>query len=299
MAEAALNFHELFDSQFMKSLQRLRLRARRAVRMGRYAQQRSKDPGHGLEFKDFRPYIAGDDLRSVDWNIYRRLGKLVVKVFEEQKDLPLYLLPDVSASMFMEQPPRIHAAQRAALAVAAVSLGQHDSVGLFPFAEDLQIRVKSKSGKSSLMLFAQHLSELTARRDTHISVAIRHFCSLQLRPGLLVILSDFFDRAGIDAVIESLRPCRHRLLLVQLVRRSDAQPLLQGHLRLKDSESGEIVDVSLTPDALQRYRSAYARFSEALECFAKQRQSILLRLDTDADVLDQVSELFDSGQLLV
>jgi len=179
MAEAALNFHELFDSQFMKSLQRLRLRARRAVRMGRYAQQRSKDPGHGLEFKDFRPYIAGDDLRSVDWNIYRRLGKLVVKVFEEQKDLPLYLLPDVSASMFMEQPPRIHAAQRAALAVAAVSLGQHDSVGLFPFAEDLQIRVKSKSGKSSLMLFAQHLSELTARRDTHISVAIRHFCSLQ------------------------------------------------------------------------------------------------------------------------
>jgi uncharacterized protein (DUF58 family) len=98
MAAAALGFHELFDAEFLKALQRLRLRARRAVRLGRYAEQRSKDLGHGLEFKDFRPYVPGDDLRSIDWNIYRRLGKLFVKLFEEQKDLPMYLMPDVSGS---------------------------------------------------------------------------------------------------------------------------------------------------------------------------------------------------------
>lgn len=299
MTSAALNFTELFDPGFLKSVQRLKLRARRAVRLGRHAEQRARDVGQGFEFRDFRPYVAGDDLRSIDWNVYRRLGKLFVKLFEEQRDLPLYLMPDVSASMFMEETPRIRAAQRAALAIAAVGLGQHDTVGLFPFAEDLQIRVKSKSGKSNLMSFAQHLSQLEARNATSLADSIRHLCTLKLRPGLLVILSDFFDPAGIDAVIQALRPCRHRLLLIQLVRRSDADPTLQGDVRLKDAESGEVVNVSITPRVLENYRAAYARFNDGLASFARQRQAILLRLDAEQDVLDQLSELFASGQLLV
>jgi uncharacterized protein (DUF58 family) len=296
---AALTFAELFEPGFLEAVQRLKLRARRAVRLGRHAEQRSRDLGAGLEFKDFRPYVAGDDLRSIDWNIYRRLGKLFVKLFEEQRDLPLYLMPDISASMFHEEVPRIRAAQRAALAIAAVSLGQHDTVGLFPFAEDLQIRVKSKSGKSSLMSFAQHLSQLHARNATRLSDSIRHFCTLQLRPGMLVILSDFFDPAGIETVVNALRPCRHRLLLIQLVRRSDAEPDVRGDLRLKDVETGALVEVSVTPQVLARYRGAYARFNEALMAFARQRQAILLQLDVDGDVLEQLSELFVSGRLLV
>jgi uncharacterized protein (DUF58 family) len=299
VTSAALNFTELFDPDFLEAVQRLKLRARRAVRLGRPAEQRARDVGQGFEFRDFRPYVAGDDLRSIDWNVYRRLGKLFVKVFEEQRDLPLYLMPDVSASMFMEETPRIQAAQRAALAIAAVGLGQHDTVGLFPFADDLQIRVKSKSGKSSLMSFAQHLSQLQARNATALADSIRHLCTLRLRPGVLVILSDFFDPAGIEAVIQALRPCRHRLLLIQLVRRSDANPTLQGDVRLKDAESGEVENVSITPQVLENYRAAYARFNDALLSFARQRQAILLRLDAEAEVLDQLSELFGSGQILV
>jgi uncharacterized protein (DUF58 family) len=296
---AALTFTELFDADFLAAVQRLKVRARCAVRFGRYAQQRSKDLGHGLEFKDFRAYVAGDDLRAIDWNVYRRLGKLFVKLFDEQKDLPLYLMPDVSASMYAEATPRIHAAQRAALAVAAVSLGQHDSVGLFPFADDLQIRVKSRSGRTSLMSFAQHLSALPARSQTHLSDSIRHFCSLKLRSGLLVILSDFFDPAGIDAVLKSLETCRHRLLLIQLVRTSDADPALQGDLRLKDSETGEVVNASITGQVLQRYREAYMRFDRALAEFARRRQVIRLKLDAERDVLEQFVELFASGRLRV
>jgi uncharacterized protein (DUF58 family) len=299
MTAAALDFTELFEPGFLKAVQRLKLRARRAVRLGRHAEQRARDLGQGLEFRDFRPYVPGDDLRSIDWNVYRRLGKLFVKLFEEQRDLPLYLMPDVSASMFMEETPRIRAAQRAALAIAAVGLGQHDTVGLFPFAEDLQIRVRSKSGKSSLMSFAQHLSQLEVRNATRLADSIRHLCTLKLRPGVLVILSDFFDPAGIDAVIDTLRPCRHRLMLIQLVRRSDADPTLQGDVRLKDAESGEVINVSVTPRVLANYREAYARFNDSLASFARQRQAILLRLDAEADVLDQLSGLFESGQLFV
>ena len=106
MAAAPIPLAELFDPDFLASVQRLRISARRVARGGRYAEQRSRDLGHGIEFRDYRPYAPGDDLRAVDWNIYRRLGRVFLRLFEELEDLPLYLLPDVSASLFLEQPPR-------------------------------------------------------------------------------------------------------------------------------------------------------------------------------------------------
>ena len=290
-----LAFKELFDPEFLEALHLLRLRARQVAPGGRYAEQKSRDLGHGMEFRDFRPYSPGDDLRSIDWNIYRRLGKVFVKLFEEQQDLPLYLMPDVSASMFMEDKPRIHAALRVALALASISLGQHDSVGLFPFADDLQIKVKSKSGKASVMSFARHLAELEPRDQTRLSNSIRRFSGMKIRRGLLVIISDFFDPDGIEAVIAALKPVRHRLLLIQLARKSDGAPDLQGDVRLRDCETGEISDITVTPAVLKRYREAYAAFNDQLDALAKSRQAALLRLDVEEDLVAQLSTLFQSG----
>ncbi len=299
MNDKALTFNELFDADFLSSLQRFSLQAQRVVRGGRSAEHPSKALGHGLEFKDFRPYSPGDDLRSIDWNIYQRLGKLFVKVFEEQQDLPLYLLMDVSASAFLEQPPRIHAALRAALALASVSLNQHDSVGLFPFGSDLQIKVKSQAGKSSLARFAQHLADLESGDQTDLGAAMRKFSGLSLRRGLLVIISDFFDPGGVQAITSALKDCRHRLLFVQLVRQSDRDPDLQGELRLRDCETGAATDVTVTPQVLRRYRQAYQRFNDALAAEARKRHAGLLRLDVEQDVVSQLSSLFAGGSLRV
>ena len=123
-----LNFDELFDADFLQALQQFSLRVGRVAPSGRLAEQKSRDRGIGLEFTDFKPYVPGDDLRSVDWNIYRRLGRLFVRVFEEQQDLPFYVLVDRSSSMYLENPPRINAALRTALALSSVALHNSDSV---------------------------------------------------------------------------------------------------------------------------------------------------------------------------
>lgn len=296
----AITYNELFDPEFLQSLQQLRMLSHRVARGGRYAEQKSEDLGHGLEFRDYRPYAAGDDLRAIDWNIYRRLGKVFLKLFEEQQDLPLYLMPDVSQSMYMETPPRARAGLRSALALASVSLNQHDSVGLFPFADDLEVVLKSKSGKSSVMTFARHLAALQSRDQTSLSVALRRLAAINLRRGLLVIISDFFDPAGIETVIKSMSSIRHRLLFIQLVRQSDANPELQGDVRLRDCETNEVTDVTITPAVLSRYRQAYEHFNEQLASFAKRRNAGLLRLDVDGDVVKQLAVLFESrGALLV
>jgi len=297
-----LSFNQLFDADFLSALSRLSLDARRVAGGGRHGERLSKDRGSGAEFKDYRPYSPGDDLRAMDWNIYRRLGKLSVRVFEEQQDLPLYLMPDVSGSLFLESPPRIVAGLRAALALAAIGLEGHDSAGLFPFDEQLRVLVKSTSGRASVMTFARHLAKLVEAeplRRTDLAGAVLKLSHLKLRPGLLVIVSDFFDPQGLAALGQALRSVRHRLLLIQLVKAADAEPTLQGDVRLEDCETGEVTDLSLTPDVLDRYRAAYRAFDAELVALAHRRGGRLLRLDVEQDLIAQLATLFASGSLHV
>jgi uncharacterized protein (DUF58 family) len=295
---------ELFDPEFFEALQRLHIHARRVARGGRHAEQRSRDLGTGIEFRDFRPYVPGDDFRSIDWTIYRRLGKVFLRLFEEFEDLPVYLLPDVSASMYMETPPRAQAGLRTALALTSIALNQHDSVGLFPFGDDLSVALRPQSGKGRLMRFATSMTQLEPAGPTDLTKSLRTLQALGLREGLAVIISDFFDPTGIEGVLAALKRVRHRLLLVQLIRPIDRDPRLSGELQmgdlqLRDCESGAIEEVSLTPAVLTRYRAAYDHFQEQLTGFANQRGIGLLQLDVEQDVLAQLATLFESGSMSV
>jgi uncharacterized protein (DUF58 family) len=290
---------ELFDSKFLDSLKNLRLIARRVPAGGRFAEQRSSDLGHGLEFRDFRPYAPGDDLRAVDWNIYRRLGRVFIRLFEELEDLPLYLMPDISGSAFLEDPPRVKAGLRCSLALAAVGLGQHDQVGVFPFSDDLSVLMRPQSGKGRVLSFANRLATLEPGGQTDLAKSLRKLGGMRLRQGLLVIVSDFFDPSGIDEVIEALKKTRHRLLLVQLVKPSDREPNIHGEVRLRDCETGQVEDISVTAPVLESYRQAYDRFESALTEFARRRNAGLLRLDVEAEVVPQLATLFEYGQYTV
>ncbi len=294
-------FDDLFDADFLESVRHLRFVARRVDARGRFAEQRSKDLGDGIEFRDFRPYAPGDDFRAIDWNIYRRLGRVFLRLFEQLEDLPLYLLPDVSESAFLEtpteSPPRARAGLRTCLALAAISLNQHDSVGLLPFSDDLRVVQRPQAGKGTLVRFARRLATLQPGGATDLAHSLRRLGALRLRRGVVTIVSDFFDPGGIDAVTAALRRVRHRLVLVQLTRASDRDPALQGDLRLRDCETGASADVSVTREVLARYREAYDRFDRGLLDFARTRGAGLVRLDCDQPVVPQLATLFEAGSL--
>jgi|FLOH01.1.fsa_nt_gi uncharacterized protein (DUF58 family) len=293
---ATVTADDLFDADFLESLQRLRLVAQRVPRGGRFAEQRSKALGAGLEFQDYRPYSSGDDLRAIDWNIYRRLGKVFLRLFEELEDLPVYLLPDISRSMWIEETPRAHACLRAAMAFAGIALAQHDRVGVFPFAEDLRPLMRPRSGWNCLPIFAQALAKLTAGGATHFERSFKRLGGLQLRSGLVVVISDFFDPAGVEEIVRALKTVRHKLLLVQLVRPSDRDPQLQGDLRLRDCESGLDQDITVTAQVLSRYREAYDHFAHNLTEFAQKRRIGLVQLNVERPVVEQIATLFEGGR---
>jgi uncharacterized protein (DUF58 family) len=290
---------DLFDARFLESVQNLHIVARRVARGGRPAEQRSRDRGPGIEFRDFRQYAPGDDFRAIDWTIYRRLGRVFLRLFEELEDLPVYLVPDVSRSAFLEEPPRARAGLRCTLALAAIALNQHDSVGVFPFADDLRIALRPQAGKGRLMRVATALAALAPQGETSFATSMRKLAALSLREGLVVVVSDFFDPGGAEAVVAALGRLRHRLLLVQLVRSDDRTPRLEGDLQLRDCETGAYEDVSATAAVLERYRAAYDRFQTTLADFATSRQAGLLRLDVEKEVVAQLAELFETGTYVV
>jgi uncharacterized protein (DUF58 family) len=286
---------ELVDPQLFDAARRLHLSARRVAPQGRFADQRSRDRGMGLEFEDHRPYTPGDDLRAVDWHLERRLGRLFVRLYEQQEDLPLYLLPDVSRSQFLEDPPRGRAGLRATVLLAAASLFQHDTVGVFPFAEDLSILARPASGRNRAVTLASRLAALEAGGATDIPKAIARLSALRLRRGLVVLVSDLFDPQGIEAVTKAFGRLRHRLLVVQLTRPVDADPGLAGDLRLVDCESGAMEDVSITPAVQERYRQAYGAFETHITDFCRERGIGRIRLDCDQDVVPQLTRVFHAG----
>ncbi len=277
--------------------------ARRVAPAGRWAEHRSRDRGQGLEFRDYRPYSPGDEMKSIDWNIYRRLGRVVIRLFEEMEDLPIYLLPDLSQSMWQEDRPRAIVAMKAAIGLASIGLDQHDRVGVFPFGDTLDLSVRPTSGRGRLSLLADALTRIantsrTQASGTNLSAAAATFRGLGLREGMVVVISDFFDPRGIDVMLAELKRLRHRLLLVAITRTEDRQPTLRGDVRVRDCETAVTQDVSIDDAVLQRYRDAYDRHFDSLRSFVRQRKGGWLEIDADTGVMEQLAALFEAGRFV-
>ena len=103
---------DLFDEHFLKTLEYLYIVSKKVFAGRARAERRTRKVGSGIEFADYREYVPGDDLRYLDWNIYGRMDKLLLRLFEEEEDLYIYLLLDISDSMRMGSPPKLHYAMQ-------------------------------------------------------------------------------------------------------------------------------------------------------------------------------------------
>lgn len=300
---ASARFEALFDPAFLARVNAMTLRVAAAQKGGRLAEQRTTARGQGSDFADFKPYVAGDDLRAIDWNIYRRLGKTFVRVFEERQDLPVYLMLDASRSMFAEAAPRIDPAMRTALALAATVARQHDALTLLSFGDDLATCLRNISGKGAIVQVARALSEQAPSGGTALAAALTHLAAMRLRRGLVVIVSDFFDDDGLEGVLQALGRLPHRLLLVQMTRASDADPTLlldlYGDVSIEDGEREGGLSVTITDELIAGYRAAYRDFTDALDGFVQQRGATLIRVDADRDVIDQLSPVLANGSIVL
>ena len=289
---------ELFDEAFQKRLESLALVSRRVMSGRQRADRRSRKSGTGLEFADYRRYSAGDDIRFIDWNAYGRLGRLLLRLYEEEEDLSVYLLLDCSASMGFGSPPKLRYAKQLCAALAYIALASLDRVSILAFRENLVRRLPPTRGRNRIFAVFEFLRSLNAEGQTRLSDSLATFTAQHKRRGVAIVLSDLFDPDGFEQGINKLRYQRFETFVIHLVDPLEARPDLHGDVELLDSETGQRRDVTATPALLARYQEAYAGYQQRLQAFCTQKQIPLFTLQTDVPLEDAVLRILRRGWVL-
>lgn len=279
------------DSAFLHRLEHLSLRARRAYAGQQRAERRSRRRGASLEFADYRNYTPGDDLRSLDWNLYARLDRFYVRLYEEEEELPVHVVIDGSASMRWQPPASTRAtkfdfARQLAAALAYVALAHHDHVALHWLDASLTVRDGSTDAGRGKTQFHRALrflrADLAAGADGgDLGRSLRQLPARTRRRGLVIVLSDLFDpRDAVQPALEALIHQGFELQLVQVLDPAELSPELLGDLRLSDAEGGAPLELASDEALLRDYRAAVQDYLDALARFAGRRRIPLLRVLT-------------------
>ena len=269
-----------FDTEFLKKLERLRLIAKRLSWAGAKGEHPASRKGFSLEFSDYRRYQQGDDLRYVDWNVYRRLERLLLKVFTAEEEMNVYLLVDTSRSMGEGAPPKIDYAKKVAAALGYVGLKNLDRVGGAAFSAALRAPLTLGRGRKQILSLFNFLSKLSCGGETDLRAAIHTFANLFPHPGLVVIVSDLFDPAGWRAGLEELATKKYQLLVIHIVDEQEVSPRLAGDILLSDVESGRERRFFLDGDLLRRYREELESYFAEIEALCASRRIDYLRTST-------------------
>ena len=291
-----------FDDRFMRKLEYLSVvtkRARNLLGLVR-AERRSRRVGAGIEFADHRDYAAGDDLRYLDWNLYGRMQRLLVRLFEEDEDLSIYVLIDASGSMGFGTPPKLEVAMQVGAALAYVGLANLDRVALYPLGDALADGVPLARGKASILPMLRFLDGVRAGGRTGLGPAVGDFLRRHRgrRRGLVILLSDFYDPAGYREALDRLRYNRFETVVIQVSAPEEAHPDLRGDLTIADVETGEERDLTISPAVLEGYRRRHAALLRGLEGYCRERALPCFPILSDTPFDEVVLRVFRAGGLL-
>lgn len=292
---------EPFDEAFQRKLEVLSLVARKLATGRNRAERRSSKTGGGVEFAEHRPYAAGDDFRFLDWKVFGRSDRLLVKQFEEEEDLTVYLLLDSSSSMASGVAPnlsKIDYARRVAAALGYVALAGLDRVSVQAYTDKLGPRLAPTRGKNRALRMLRFLEEVQADGQTNTAQAMRSFVAREGRRGMAVILSDVYDPESFRQGVNSLRYAKFEPVLLHVYDPQEARPQLHGDLRLVDAESGETRDVTVTEALLRRFEQAHAAHMEAVSEFCREKQVPYFAMPTDRPFDEAVLQVLRRGGLL-
>ena len=289
---------DVFDDAFQRKLDYLAIVSRRLFSGRMRAERRTKKSGSGIEFVDHREYHEGDDLRYLDWNLYQRFGKLLIRLYEEEEDLAIYLIVDTSTSMGFGDGQKLKQAKKLAAALAYVGLANLDRVSVVAANDRVETTMQPARGKQRIFKVLNFLRPLQAQGTTSLGDAMKAFVAENKRRGLAVILSDLYDPEGFERGINVLRFNKFEVLVIHLVDKTEARPALLGDVRLYDVETGEEREVTVTPKLLSRFAEAYDAYIAEIAHFCKKKQVGYFTADVAVPFDETVLRVFRRGGFL-
>jgi uncharacterized protein (DUF58 family) len=291
----------LLTPELLRRLEQFQLLAARRSKSSAKGERRSKARGQSVEFADFRNYVPGDDFRYLDWNLYGRLDKLFLKLYEEERELPVRVFLDASESMTFGTPPKFDFARQIAAAAGYVALCGFDRVTVHIFPEldpamqgadpavlsaELAARggLRAVRGRKSSIPFFQNLSKLTARGPGDLNEGLRRGALASRQTGVALVLSDFLDPAGYETGLNALVGRGFQVNVVQILAPEELNPPSYGDLRLVDSETGGLQEVTFGKYRLKAYQQTVQNYCQRLREFCTGRGMSFFSVSSDTSL---------------
>jgi uncharacterized protein (DUF58 family) len=278
---------DLLDGQFLARLDALDIHSRKMLAGRMQGERRSKRRGQGVEFSDHRPYVAGDDLRMVDWNIFGRLDQLFLKVFLEDQDLSVQVLLDTSESAGAGDPPKDRAMKRLAAALSYIALVNNNRVTISTFAGGLTGQLANLRGRNYVHRMADFLLSAEAGGASDFHAACKQLAAARIGAGVMIVISDFLFKDGFEAGLRQLVSPRYDLYAVHVLSPQEVEPKISGDLKLIDIEDGDEAEVTVSAAMMEHYRKTLAAYCREIETYCRRRGGtyVLTRSDQPVEPL--------------
>jgi uncharacterized protein (DUF58 family) len=289
---------DLFDDEFQRKLEYLALVSRRVFSGRLRAERRTKKSGSGVEFADHRDYQPGDDFRTLDWNVYQRFEKLLVRLYEEEEDLAIYFILDTSASMGFGGGAKLRYAKKVCAALAYVGLANLDRVSIVTTSDRVMERMPETRGKARIFKAFRFLRSVQVEGTTDLGDAMKTFVAQHKRRGLAVLVSDLYDPKGFEKGINVLRYNKFDVFVVHVVDPAEGKPKLNGDVLVYDCETGDEREVTVTAKVLQRFGEAYTKYEADIDRFCATHQVPFVRASVEVAFDELILRVFRRGGFL-
>ena len=286
----------LTTTEILKKVRELEIKSKKLTTDLFTGEYHSAFKGKGMSFKEVREYAAGDDIRFIDWNVSARFGHPFSKVFEEERELTVMLLVDVSASSLFGT---VHATKKdVATEIAAViafsSLNNGDKIGVVFYSDKIEKYIPPKKGKQhALYIVRELLSMEPKKKGTQLTTALRYFTNTTRQKSIAFVLSDFIDANYKDAL--RVAGNKHDIIGLKLYDKMDRILPNVGMLRIEDVETGSQKWVD-TSSAFVRfeYEKEFFRVTDYCNETFRKAGCDLLHVRTDEDYVKVLQRFFIS-----
>ena len=287
---------DLISPSELSRVANLQVLAREVVEGFCAGRHRSPHKGFSVEFKEHRPYVRGDELRSIDWKVFGKSDRLYVREFEEETNLRCTLVVDRSGSMLYRgqrsggRSKHEYAVQLAA-SLGYLMLSQQDAVGVVTFDDRPREHVPPRSRPSHLRALLGALVQPPARRETDLGGVFHQLAAKLHRRGLLVILSDGMgDLESIGRALAHFRASHHELIFFQILDPDEIDFPFSGRVRFRDLEDASDEVTVDTRSLREAYLQQLAAHEEALREACRKHRVDLVRISTDRPPADALHE---------
>jgi len=281
-------------TELLKKVRKLEIKTRGLSNQIFSGQYHSAFKGRGMAFSEVREYQIGDDVRSIDWNVTARTGSPFVKVFEEERELTVMMLVDVSGSgdFGSKQMMKRQMMTEICAVIAFSAMQNNDKVGVIFFSDRIEKFIPPKKGKSHILRIIRELLDFRPEsRGTDIRQALRYLTNAVKKRSIAFVLSDFIDSGYTDALKIAAR--KHDLVAVRLHDPLEHDIPNVGMLPLTDAETGEMVWADTSdPKVRTRIKAEALRHEAELRDILRKSGIDMADVSTEGSYVKPLMNLF-------